>query len=153
MSKRFLVKKTLIMCDIGDQLLKGLPRLETTLSVVGHTNSTCENGKTEYGSCLKFNEFPFDCNINILWREDAKAEDILDTLIHELCHAYSHQLGYSRGSAETRGEMKDMDEAYCRFSGHIGFNIFLNHAKITELFKKYLAAEKKKESKSKKKEK
>jgi len=150
MSKRFLVKKTLIMCDIGEELLRGLPRLETTLSVVGHTNSTCENGKTEYGSCLKFNEFPFDCNINILWQEDAKAEDILDTLIHELCHAYSHQLGYSRNTAITMEDVRAMDEAYCRFSGHIGFNIFLNHTKITELFKKYLTVEKKKESKSKK---
>jgi len=142
--KRFLNKKTLVMCDIAKQLLDGLPSLEINLRVVGWSNDTQMDGSTKYGSCSKYNEFPFDCGIDILWQESAADTDVLDTLIHELCHAYSHQLGYSRSPAPTIEEVRIMDEAYCRFSGFIGHNVYRNKDKITELFKKYLKVETKK---------
>ena len=129
--KRFLEEKTAILVEIVKEITRGLP-IDFKVCVV--TESIKNNG---LGVTDCHTVFPFESVIDVTWRDDRKAETYIETIIHELVHAYAHTMGFMRNTV-AGDDVDDVDEMFAATSGGLANNLWNYRKTIGDLMEKFL---------------
>jgi len=81
--------------------------------------------------------FPFHSQIDITWEDEKEAEVYIETIVHELVHAYAHTMGFMRNTVAD-DDLDDVDEMFAATSGALANNLWKYRKKIDELMEQFL---------------
>ena len=105
--QRFLETKVPLISEIIQLMTQdiGIP--------VGVNVVTLSNRNNERGTCEQYKTFPFTCNIEITYCDEMKVYDVIETIAHELVHAYTNKFGFMRNTiSKDNSDYSDVEERF-----------------------------------------